>query len=208
MDTKAMATQDDLPTLVIPPDALPLEQNPAAVYLASLGSGSRRTMHRALDSIAAMLTAGNADALTCNWAALRFQHTAAIRAQLIARYAPANTRKHLSALRGTVDGPLFVPVHQSGRMRIARMTTQAAYNILDKRAREAGIENVTPHDMRRTAIGNLLEVTDLATAQAVAGHDDPKTTARYDRRGERAKKEAAALLKVPYQRRELPTPEE
>jgi hypothetical protein len=139
-----MATQDDLPTLVIPPDALPLEQNPAAVYLASLGSGSRRTMHRALDSIAAMLTAGNADALTCNWAALRFQHTAAIRAQLIARYAPANTRKHLSALRGTVDGPLFVPVHQSGRMRIARMTTQAAYNILDKRAREAGIENVTP----------------------------------------------------------------
>ena len=94
--------------------------------------------------------------------------------------------------------PLFVPVHQSGRMRVARMTTQAVYNMLQKRAGQADIADVTPHDFRRTAISNLIDATDLATAQAIAGHADPKTTARYDRRGERKKQEAAALLTVAY----------
>src|SRR5437868_6930439 len=62
---------------------LPPDQNPAAVYLAHLTPGGQRTMRGALDVIAALLSGGQADALTCNWAALRFQHTAALRAKLI-----------------------------------------------------------------------------------------------------------------------------
>src|SRR6266516_870640 len=58
--------------------SLPPDQNPAAVYLAHLTLGGQRTMRGALDVIASMLSGGQADALTCNWAALRFQHTAAI----------------------------------------------------------------------------------------------------------------------------------
>ncbi len=93
---------------------------------------------------------------------------------------------------------MFTPVHQSGRIRIEQMTPQAAYNILAKRAEQAGVENVSPHDLRRTAISNLIDATDLSTAQKIAGHADPKTTARYDRRGERAKQAAAAKMKVDY----------
>ena len=52
----------------------------SAVYLAHLKPSGRRTMHQALNVIAARLTGGKADALTCPWAALRFQHTNAIRA--------------------------------------------------------------------------------------------------------------------------------
>jgi len=278
-------------------------------------------MRGALDTLAGMLTTGDADALACNWSALRFQHTALLRVTVIGRYAPATARKHLSALRGTlraawrlgqmdgeayrkavdleavkgetlpagrmladaevtalltacaddpspagirdaamialwaVAGPrrselvgldlddfdaetggltirsgkgrkdrevyidggakramldwlairgpmagaLFIPVHQSGRMRLARLGPQAAYSILEKRAKLAGIADASPHDMRRTALSNLIEASDLSTAQKIAGHSSPVTTSRYDRRGERAKRKAAAAMDVAYQ---------
>jgi integrase len=303
-------------------DQLPLDRNPAAVYLASLGQGSRRTMRWALDNVADLLTAGRCDALTLDWSQLHFQHVAAVRSRLIEEYAPSTVNKHLSAIRGTlkaayklgyiggeqyrkatdvngvkneaepagrmlsaqelaallractddpspagardaamialwavagprraeivnldtghydpqtgavrirkakgnkdrtvyianearqamddwlairgpIEGPLFVPVHQTGKMRISRMTPQSVYDILQKRAAEARVINVSPHDLRRTAISNLIDATDLSTAQKIAGHADPKTTARYDRRGERAKQQAAAKLSLAYRR--------
>src|ERR671933_1131897 len=76
-----------------------LEIHPAAVYLASLAPGSRRTMRQALDTIAAILTGDQADAFTLTWGALRYQHTAAVRAVLQERYAPATANKMLVALR-------------------------------------------------------------------------------------------------------------
>ena len=80
----------------------PLDQNPAAVYLAGLNSPrSRRTMKQALEVIAVMLT-GSRDLLSCKWSALRFQHVAALRAALAERYAPATTNRILCALRGTL----------------------------------------------------------------------------------------------------------
>jgi integrase len=38
----------------------------------------------------------------------------------------------------------------------------------------------------------------LATVQALLGHASPATTARYDRRGERAVREAAGRVHVPF----------
>jgi hypothetical protein len=63
--------------------ALPPDRNPVHVYIARLGSGSRRTMREALNIIASILTGGKFDAENLPWAALRYQHTAAIRAALI-----------------------------------------------------------------------------------------------------------------------------
>src|SRR5947209_4680910 len=90
------------PNLAILPSPAVPPINPAAVYLARLAPGSRRTMRGALDTIAGILTSGRQDAAALDWATLRYQHTQAIRAALADRYQPAMANKCLAALRGTL----------------------------------------------------------------------------------------------------------
>ncbi len=82
--------------------APPAEQHPALVYLARLAPGSRRTMRGALTTMAALLTDGHCSLETLAWAALRYQHTQALRTLLAARYAAATANKMLAAVRGVL----------------------------------------------------------------------------------------------------------
>ena len=101
MDTQLapLTPQTDSPLILSSP--LPLDQHPAAVFLAGLRAGSRPTMRGALDAIAGLLT-GQADAFLVDWAKIRYQHAAAVRSRLEAAYAPATANKMLSALRGAL----------------------------------------------------------------------------------------------------------
>jgi hypothetical protein len=51
---------------------------------------------------------------------------------------------------------------------------------------------------RPATIGYVTTQADLPAARKPAGHFDPATTARYDRHGERAMREAASHLHVPH----------
>jgi integrase/recombinase XerD len=300
-------------------ETLPLDQNPAAVYLSGLRETGRRTQKQSLDFMAGLLT-GNPDCLLCNWAGLRYQHTTAIRSKLNEIYKPATVNKMLSALRGvlkqayllnqmsaddyqraimvksvegstlprgrelssgeisalmqacendktsagvrdaaiiavmyvgglrreevttldisdydhdtgkmiirgkrqkertaylqngagraiedwlnirgTIEGALFNPINKGGKVTTRRLTNQAIYNMLKKRAEEAGVSEFSPHDLRRTFVSDLLDAgADIAVISKMAGHANVQTTARYDRRPEEAKRKAAGLLHVPY----------
>jgi site-specific recombinase XerD len=83
------------------------------------------------------------------------------------------------------------------------MTDQAVYSILVRRARQANVRRFSPHDLRRTFVSNLLDAgADVVTVQKLAGHANVETTARYDRRGEEAKRKAVGLVDTPYSRTE------
>ena len=99
-------------------------------------------------------------------------------------------------------GALFCPIRKNGEIVRRRLTDQAVYKILHKRALQAGVGHFSPHDLRRTFVGDLLERgVDIVTVQHLAGHANVSTTARYDRRGEAVKAKAAATLHVPYRKR-------
>ncbi|MEV7009284.1 tyrosine-type recombinase/integrase [Streptosporangium sp. NPDC051022] len=109
------------------------------------------------------------------------------------------------AVRGGAAGALFCPIGRYGSLRLradgagpAAMTGQAVADVLSRRLAQAGAAPRTPHDFRRTFIGELLDAgVDLATAQALVGHSSPATTARYDRRPERRRREAVDRITLP-----------
>lgn len=318
-----------LPAALTAQPLVPNDQSPAAVYLASLSEGSRRTMRTALNIIGELLGVDemlneqgqDMRCLFVPWASLRYQHTAAIRAALQERYAPATANKLLAALRrvlkearrlrqmsaddydqasdlknirgtrlpsgrslgdgeiaslmrmcaadatpagardaaiiallrgtglrrseavaldlgdydpaagaiiirsgkgnkerltyvaggtkaaldawltvrGQAAGPLFYGITKGGRLVVRRLADQAIAVICASRATEAGVAPFTPHDMRRTFISGLLDAgADIATVQRLAGHEDPATTSRYDRRGEVVKQRAIELVHIPF----------
>ena len=124
-------------------------------------------------------------------------------------------------VRGTEPGPLFYAVNKSGKIVrhrkerksaaqkqqgmapnqiVARLSDQTIYHLIEKRSLQAGlIKKTTPHDMRRTFVSDLLDVgVDLSTVSKMAGHENPTTTMRYDRRPTRVMQDAAEKLDIPY----------
>lgn len=124
-------------------------------------------------------------------------------------YATNGGRDALEAwieVRGTEPGPLLLPVDKGGNVHHRRLTDQAILYVCRRRAADAGVKAFTPHDLRRTFVGDLLDGgADLAMVQRLAGHAQPTTTSRYDRRPEAKAKQANSLLHVPYTARSRPS---
>ena len=116
-------------------------------------------------------------------------------------YVNEDAAVYLGAWLAQLDGrtgPMFVPIDRWGHPAARHMSTRAVGEIIDKIRREAKLPPLTTHDFRRTFIGALLDDgADLATAQALAGHASPVTTAGYDRRPAATRRAAANRLRLP-----------
>jgi len=101
-------------------------------------------------------------------------------------------------VRGVEAGPLFVRIGKGGRVTAERITTQAVRHILGERGKAAGVV-LRPHDARRTFVTCLLDAgADVLVVSRLAGHSNPATTSRYDRRGDEAKRRAVETLAIPF----------
>ena len=104
------------------------------------------------------------------------------------------------ALRGTCPGAIFCMIRKGGEILPDHQISPTALDkILRKRSEEAGVKDCDWHDLRRSVASNLLDAgADVATVAKILGHSNVQTTAKYDRRGERAKIRACELISVPY----------
>ncbi len=109
-------------------------------------------MLQALNTIAEILSGGQADALTCDWGAVRYQHVVAVRAKLAAQYKPSTVNKMLSALRGVLKAA----------KNLGQMPPDAYSNAVDIR----GIKNAT------LPAGRELSMGEISTLLMICGKDD------------------------------------
>lgn len=178
----------------------PAERSPALVYLASLGNGSRRAMQGALEAIAGLLGDGQHDAASLPWHLLRHEHTAAVRAILSERHAPATARRMLAALKGTLRAAWRLDLMDAETYRRAIDVEPARGSRLPRgRALDAGeltalfrvcATDPTPAGARDAALLAVLYGAGLRRSEAVAldfGDVDVKSSAVTVRRGKGSK---------------------
>jgi len=110
-------------------------------------------------------------------------------------------RDYLS-VRGDSSGFLFWASLKGGQLtEDSKMTDQAIYARIKRCAKVAGVKTLSPHDMRRSFVSDMLDNgVDISTVASMAGHSSVSTTQRYDRRGDEAKRKAAKALHLPYRR--------
>jgi integrase len=100
-------------------------------------------------------------------------------------------------LRGHDDGPLFPRLHQ-GRATRSRLKPSSVNVFIEELRIAAGVDPFTPHDFRRTFGTGLLDSgADPVAAAKLMGHEDVKTTMRYDRRSPERLRELVSKLPVP-----------
>jgi len=105
-------------------------------------------------------------------------------------------------IRGGEPGPLLCPVRKGGKVELRHMTSDAVLKLVRRRSKQAGVDKFSPHDFRRTFCSDLLDAgIDIVTVQKLMGHSSPVTTAKYDRRGEEAKRQAVERLSIPSKRK-------
>lgn len=101
-------------------------------------------------------------------------------------------------VRGDADGALFTSFRRGGHPTLERIPTSTIHKILTRRSIRAGIQKITPHDLRRSFVSNMLDRNiDMVMIAKLTGHSDVRLLARYDRRTEARKQQAASALDLP-----------
>lgn len=93
--------------------------------------------------------------------------------------------------------PMFARWSKGKGPTMQRLSNAGVDYVLGELVELAKIDDLTPHDLRRTFATDMLEQgADILMVQKLMGHADVKTTAIYDRRGEKSKQAAAEKMPI------------
>lgn len=97
---------------------------------------------------------------------------------------PESAWRHLNVwldeVRGHEPGALFCRIRKKDDVTSNRLSDQAILYILGQRSAQAEVDNVSPHDLRRTFASYLLAAgVDLMTIRDALGHASIQTTQTY-----------------------------
>lgn len=94
------------------------------------------------------------------------------------------------------ESPLFVRIRRHQSLTNVRLRAQGVCVILEKRGMAKGLDQFTPHDLRRTFATTLFNNgEDIRTVQIALGHNSIETTKLYDKSGETRKNKATRNLR-------------
>ncbi|MFR6028855.1 MAG: tyrosine-type recombinase/integrase, partial [Sutterella wadsworthensis] len=104
----------------------------------------------------------------------------------------------LEARAGDPCPNVFLAVRRYGRISTGHsITSSAVYQILKTRSSQSGVEDFSPHDLRRTFATRLLGAgTDINLVRKAMGHASVLTTQRYDKREDEEVEEATRKILI------------
>ena len=153
------------------PEPPPADRHPAALYLASRAPRSRDGARRALDTIAALLTVGQATADTLAWHQLRDEHVGAIRSALAERHPANEANRMLAALRGVLKQCHKLGLISDDVYRRSHGAATGAYQVPRGQLRsvfESCADDGAPAAQRAGAVRTLLYGNGVRQGQATA----------------------------------------
>lgn len=105
---------------------------------------------------------------------------------------------HWIAFRGTEAGALFFRVTKTGNITEDRLSPEGIRYLFNSYVTQLGLPKLTPHDSRRTFCSNVLDAPDIdpKTAMDLLRHASFDTSALYDRRSGRKRREVTNSLSM------------
>jgi integrase/recombinase XerD len=113
---------------------------------------------------------------------------------------PVDVKRELDTYlltRNRTIEPLFTNVFRNDRAGDVRISDKQIYRLVKQYAKKAGVAKLSPHGLRGTFITLSLEANaPLSKVQYAAGHKDPRTTERYQKRKTNLDDNAVDFIKV------------
>lgn len=102
-------------------------------------------------------------------------------------------------VRGDIPGPLFYSFLKGDRPKVdTRWSGDDLYIFIKQRGIQLGLKHITPHDFRRTFIGNALDAgIDPVLLTEITGHASVDMLKKYDRRPQKARRSAQKKIDLP-----------